>query len=215
MAERYSFKIVFLANKGIGVHSVLARLTGTAADRHDQINVQVGMPQEEKRKRVVTVGNKEYEFWFHETAGQEIFRGSVTSSYFRHAAAIIYAYDETDAQSFADIQNWMLEATRCGADGLINFLIGNKIDLVESGTPRAVSEAQAQDLAGNSFMTNPMHVSALTGAGCEEAFNYITQHLIQHAKGSKIVTNVMGGDEDSSKSQQGKSGDKKKNKCMC
>jgi len=139
----------------------------------------------------------------------------VTSSYFRHAVAIIYAYDETNGQSFADIQNWMLEATRCGADGLINFLIGNKIDLVESGTPRAVSEAQAQDLAGNSFMTNPMHVSALTGAGCEEAFNYITQHLIQHAKGSKIVTNVMGGDEDSSKSQQGKSGDKKKNKCMC
>jgi len=212
MAERYSYKIVFLGNKGIGVHSTLARLTDTAADRHDQINVQAGMPQEEKRKRVVSDGNKEYEFWFHETAGQEIFRGSVTSSYFRHAVAIIYAYDETDPQSFADIQNWMLEATRCGADGLINFLIGNKMDLVEKGTPRGVSEAQAQELAGNSFVTNPMHVSALTGAGCEEAFNYITQHLIQHAKGSKIVTSVVGDEEQKTSTR---SPDKKKNKCMC
>jgi len=214
MTERFSFKVVFLGNKNIGKHSLLARLTGTPVDLRDQ--VQVGMPQEEKRKRVVTNGNKEYEFWFHETAGQEEFRGSVTSSYFRHAQAIIYAYDETDGQSFSDIQNvWMLEASRCGAEDLLFFLIGNKNDLVESGTPRAVSEAQAQEVANN-FMTNPMHVSAQTGAGCEEAFNYISQHLIQHAKGSKIVSPVMQDeDETPKKTTSTKPAKKKDGKCMC
>jgi len=125
--------------------------------------------------------------------------------------AIIYAYDETDGQSFADINNWMVEAQRCGADAVYSFLIGNKNDLIESGTPRAVSEAQAQEVADR-FLTNPMHVSALTGAGCEEAFNYITQHLIQHAKGSKLVSPIA---DDQQGSSDSKPATQKKNKCMC
>jgi len=216
--NKLSFKVVFLANKGIGVHSILSRLTGNSPDFHEQVTVQVGIPQEEKRQRNVTVGNKEYTFWFHETAGQEIFRGKVTSSYFRHAVAIIYAYDETDASTFDDIQNWMTEASRCGAGDLLCFLIGNKMDLVAAGSPRAVSEQQAQDLA-NLFMTNPMRVSAKTGEGCEEAFNYITQTLIKQGKGTKYA-NMPGEDQDEdhlpSASGGGASGkaSKKKN-CMC
>jgi len=210
--NKLSFKIVFLANKGIGVHSTLSRLTGNPPEMHEQVQIQVGMPQEEKRQRIVTVGNKEYTFWFHETAGQEIFRGKVTSSYFRHAVAIIYAYDETDASSFDDVQNWMTEASRCGAAGLLCFLIGNKMDLVASGTPRAVSEQQAQELA-NLFMTNPMHVSAKTGEGCEEAFNYITQTLIKQGKGTKMA-NVCPDEQVDSLPTSG-DGKKKSSKCMC
>jgi len=212
--RRYLFKIVFLANKGIGVHSTLARLTGTQANLHDPISSTPGIPQEEKRHRVVTSDGKEYEFWFHETAGQEIFRGKVTTSYFRHAQAIIYAYDETDAQSFSDVANWMIEANRCNADDTIKFLIGTKNDLIAAGTPRAVSDAQVQEKA-DIFMTNPMHVSALTGAGCEEAFSYITQYLLQNAKPQRIVSGnpMMDDDENTSKKSPSKK-QEKKSKCM-
>jgi len=114
----------------------------------------------------------------------------------------------------------MVEANRCSADGLICFLIGNKIDLVAAGTPRAVTDQQVQEKA-DTFMTNAMHVSALTGEGCEEAFKYITDYLIQHAKGSKTVGAAMileGTDDAKPASTSTAQGGKKKKeggKCMC
>ena len=99
-------------------------------------------------------------------------------SYFRNATAVIYEYDETDAESFAEITSLVELVNSFSMEYLIFFLIGNKNDLVEAGTPRAVTDEQVQDME-NTFMTKAMHVSAQTGAGCEEAFNYISQIIIQ------------------------------------
>ena len=105
-------------------------------------------------------------------------RGAGHCNYFRNARAIVYVYDETDAQSFDDLQMWQMEAARFGADDLINFLIGNKHDLIEQDKPCPVPRENVDELAA-AFGTNPMHISAETGSGCEEAFRYIARFLIE------------------------------------
>jgi len=111
---------------------------------------------------------------------------SFPSSYFRHASAVIFEYDETDEQSFTDIMGlWLPETSRFLHEDALFFLIGNKNDLVENGTPRFVTDEQVQELADR-FKTKPMHISALTGAGCEDAFNYISQLVIKQFVSSSL-----------------------------
>jgi len=210
--ETLMYKVVFLGNKGVGIHSLVSRLTGNRIVQRDR-SIPAGTPQEEFKKRKIVHNKQEVEFAFYETLGQESFRGSLTSSYFRHASGIIYVYDETDAQSFQELTQWQVEANRFSTGSLMQFLIGNKFDLIQGGTPRAVEEERVQDTA-NSFMTNVMHVSATTGYGCEEAFQYITQQLLQHAKPSKkAVIDDTDDTESTTLSQKAKPAGKKK--CMC
>jgi len=210
MTELLIYKVVFLGNKGVGIHSLVSRLTAAEVVPRER-NIPAGVCQEEFKKRRIVHNKKEVEFVFYETLGQESFRGSLTSSYFRHASGIIYVYDETDAQSFQDIGQWQIEASRFSTGSLLQFVIGNKNDLVQTGTPRAVQDERVQELA-NSFMTNAMHVSAVNGSGCEEAFQYIADQLIQHAKPSKKA--VVDGADDDAGAASAKPQPKKK-KCMC
>jgi len=210
MSQADVYKVVFLGNKGVGIHSLLCRLTGNEVVRYDR-SIPGGDSAAEYKTRVINVNGKDAEFRFYETQGQEEFRGSLTSSYFRHSCGIIYAYDETDLQSFEDVRKSYLEASKFASDGSMQFLIGNKNDLVDQGTPRAVQNEMAEDLA-NTFMTNPMHVSAATGAGCEEAFQYISGLLIQHGKSSKRGVN-FGNDDGPTDTVPKKSTPKRK--CWC
>ena len=73
---------------------------------------------------------------------------------------------------------WQNEAARFGADGLISFLIANKHDLLDQGKPFPVPRDKTNEFAA-SFGTMPMHISAATRSGCEEAFRYIVRFLIE------------------------------------
>ena len=90
---------------------------------------------------------------------------------------MILVYDETDAQSFNELKNWV-ETAFSYTNGAMSFVVGNKTDLLQPGAPRPVTEEQAQTYA-NSLFATLHHVSALTGSGTEETFNSITQQLIQ------------------------------------
>jgi len=206
-SELLMYKVVFLGNKGVGIHSLVSRFTGNKIVQRDK-NIPAGVCQEEFKKIRITHNKQEVEFAFYETLGQESFRGSLTSSYFRHASGIIYVYDETDAQSFQELAQWQVEANRFSSGALMQFLVGNKYDLVQAGTPCAVEQERVQDTA-NSFMTNAMHVSATSGFGCDDAFKYITQQLIQHAKPSKKAV-VDGDDNTIDLNQRSQPGSKKK-----
>lgn len=86
-------------------------------------------------------------------------------------------YDETDVQSFNDLSTWVQTAS-CYTNGAMSFVVGNKTDLLQPSGPRPVTEEQAQTYA-NSLFASLHHVSARSGSGTEDAFNSITQQLIQ------------------------------------
>ena len=104
-------------------------------------------------------------------------RGRCCTSLFRHAVAVVYLYDETDAKSFEDMNFWIEVTKRYGGDHLIFFLVGNKKDLISSETPRVVSDEQLQQWIRDHH-TTPLSISALTGDGCEDAFRDISQCVI-------------------------------------
>jgi len=103
-----------------------------------------------------------------------------------------------------------MEEAAVKSDNPFPFLIGNKFDLIQGGAPRAVDDATVQRFA-NDLMTNPLHVSATTGFGCEEAFKAITDFLIKNAKASRKA--AVGEEDEKSSAPPPKTQQKKK--CFC
>jgi Ras-related protein Rab-28 len=90
-------------------------------------------------------------------------------SYVRGAAAAFVVFDATDAQSFADAEDW-LRVLRGGAAGDAPrdvYLLGNKADLV---LLRRVSADAAAALADRAGLAGAFFVSARTGEGVDTAF---------------------------------------------
>jgi len=100
-----------------------------------------------------------------DTAGQERFR-TITSSYYRGAHGIIVVYDTTDAESFANVKQWLQEIDRYACENVNKLLVGNKSDL----TPKKkVDYTQASEFA-QSLNIPFLETSAKTATNVEQAF---------------------------------------------
>ncbi len=75
---------------------------------------------------------KRYKILFCKIAGQERFRKSMISHYYRNVHAVIFVYDVTNLNSFENISFWIDEYNKnCGnnQDQIPKILVGNKCDL--------------------------------------------------------------------------------------
>ena len=90
--------------------------------------------------RTVELDGKVIKLQIWDTAGQERFR-TITSSYYRGAHGIIVVYDVTDAESFANVKQWLAEIDRYANESVNKLLVGNKSDLASK---RAVDYATAK-----------------------------------------------------------------------
>jgi len=118
-----------------------------------------------------------------DTAGQERFR-VIASSYYRGAHGIIVVYDITDAETFANVKQWLGEIEKHGTDGVKTLLVGNKSDLEEK---RAVPYEEAKAFADEHGMPF-LETSAKDDEGVEEAF-------MEMAKQIKEKMAAAGGDD--------------------
>ena len=105
-------------------------------------------------------------------------RPSIATIYFRRSKATLLVYDITSQESFDGLVKWENEAnektgTRVLQDH-ITVLIGNKIDLEDE---RSVSRQRAIQFADNHAIPKEFifEVSAKTGQGVMEMFNYIAK----------------------------------------
>ena len=95
-----------------------------------------------------------YKVTVWDTAGQERFR-SLPKKYYQNADGIFLLFDVGKQDSFDNIKSWMKDirdntmkqVNAEGGDGLIIYLIGNKIDIVEERViTREKAEKQANEL---------------------------------------------------------------------
>jgi Ras-related protein Rab-1A len=100
-----------------------------------------------------------------DTAGQERFR-TIPSSYYRGAHGIIVVYDTTDAESFANVKQWLQEIVRYADENVNKLLVGNKSDLTAK---KKVDYTQAFEFA-QSLGISFLETSAKTADNVEEAF---------------------------------------------
>jgi Ras-related protein Rab-18 len=120
-------------------------------------------------------------------AGQERFR-TLTSSYYRGAQGLVFVYDITRPESFANLREvWLREVEMYATlPDAVKLVIGNKLD---RESERAVSRADGVAFArqhGALFL----EVSAKSSVGVQEAFAELVQRV---AESPALLSGTGGG----------------------
>ena len=95
------------------------------------------------------------------------------TTHFRKAAGALIVYDITNRASFEAVIYWVNLFKEAAGVNVSVLLVGNKLDLVESGAlPRQVDQFEAQQLSAqiSGDANNAIECSALEGANVEDAF---------------------------------------------
>ena len=122
--KEFIYKILLLGDSSVGKTCFLMRYTdNTFQDIHMST---IGLDY--KLKNVQLEDGKMVKIQVWDTAGQDRFR-SITKNYYKGAHGIILIYDVTDQQSFQHIKDWIDKIKEESNEGVIIYLVGNKIDL--------------------------------------------------------------------------------------
>ena len=176
----YIFKIVLIGDTCVGKSCILVRFSDDIFN--DSYVTTIGV---DFRFKTMVVNNKVAKIQIWDTAGQERYR-SITTAYYRGAAAIIICCDCTNKESFNNINNWIEEIGKyTDKDSVDKIVLMNKCDLVEE---RCIDKNEINKFEKESGI-KVLEVSAKTGEGIDKAFEYVIAKLID--KNEKTNNNTM------------------------
>ena len=124
------------------------------------------------RFKTMLVNEKITKIQIWDTAGQERYR-SITTAYYRGAAAIFICFDLTNHDSFVNLNNWLEEVAKYTDNNIDKLILANKSDLNE----KKVTKKEMDDFEKKTGI-KIMEVSAKTGIGVEDAFKTMIEKLI-------------------------------------
>ena len=124
------------------------------------------------RFKTMLVNEKITKIQIWDTAGQERYR-SITTAYYRGAAAIFICFDLTNHDSFVNLNNWLEEVAKYTDNNIDKLILANKSDLNE----KKVTKKEMEDFEKKTGI-KIMEVSAKTGIGVEDAFKTMIEKLI-------------------------------------
>lgn len=102
---------------------------------------------------------------------------SITKCYYRNSVGALLVYDVCNRTSFENIPLWMAEAkNHIEPHRPVFALVGCKLDLVKTGTPRQVSEEEVREFAMQYDLFH-IETSAKTGYNAEKAFAVVAQEV--------------------------------------
>ena len=118
-----------------------------------------------------------------DTAGQERFK-TVTSAYYRGADGIIIVFDQTDQESFNNVQNWIDDISKYSTEEPAKLIIANKDDI-----PNERKIIKMEDISELEKKTGleVIKTSAKTGENIDYAFKKLTQKLLLE-RNNKILS---------------------------
>ena len=165
----YIFKLVLIGDTCVGKSCILVRFSDDIFD--DNYVTTIGV---DFRFKTMAIKNKIVKIQIWDTAGQERYR-SITTAYYRGAAAIIICCDCTNRESFDNIKNWIEEITKyTDNDSVDKIVFLNKCDLNEERCIKKEEIEQSEKENGIKIL----EVSAKTGEGIDAGFEYIINKLI-------------------------------------
>jgi small GTP-binding protein len=94
--------------------------------------------------KVLEVKGETVKIQIWDTAGEEQYH-SITSSYFKSAAAALLVYEVSSRTSFEEVKTWLKELKEKGHEGIAITLIANKCDVPDD--MRAVSYEEGKQFA--------------------------------------------------------------------
>jgi small GTP-binding protein len=174
-----SFKFVLVGESGVGKTAMCKQFC-----EHTFVENPTPTVGLEFGTRIVTVDNTRIKLQIWDTAGQERFH-SITRSYFRASAGVIFVYDVMKRESFGKISGWVENANQLAPSTAIKVLVGNRTDLPE---PKGVSTAEAQDFA-EQHQLKFFETSALSGDRLEDTFLQTARDVHANILAGKIELN--------------------------
>ena len=175
----YIFKIVLIGDTCVGKSCILVRFSDDVFVENYVTTIGVDF-----RFKTMIINNKIAKIQIWDTAGQERYR-SITTAYYRGAAAILICCDSTNKESFYNLNNWIDEIAKYTDKDVDKLILMNKCDLTEE---RQIDSSEISKFEKENGV-KVMEVSAKTGQGVDKAFEYIIGKLIE--KNEKKSSNTM------------------------
>ena len=165
----YIFKIVLIGDTCVGKSCILVRFSDDIFN--DNYVTTIGV---DFRFKTMIVKEKVAKIQIWDTAGEERYR-SITTAYYRGAAAILICCDCTNIESFNNVNNWVEEIGKyTDKDTVDKIILMNKCDLEKE---RKVERSEIEKFEKESGL-KVLEVSAKTGEGIDKAFEYVISNLI-------------------------------------
>ena len=173
-----TYKLVLIGDGAVGKTSIRERYLGKGFKRSQLATIGVDFAQKYTAYNGVNV---RHIIW--DLAGQPSY-ASVRRHYYQGSSAIVLVYSVVERGSFDNASKWLVEAHKhlrgtewSGWSGLPTAIIGNKIDLRESGEFEDVIPPEEGKEFAEHFserLEAPVlykETSALTGENIDEAFD--------------------------------------------
>ena len=179
----YIFKIVLVGDTCVGKSCILVRFSDDVFVENYVTTIGVDF-----RFKTMVVNGKIAKIQIWDTAGQERYR-SITTAYYRGAAAIIICCDITNKESFYNLNNWIEEVSKYIDKDVDKLVLLNKCDLKSE---KKIDQSEISKFKKERGI-KVMEVSAKTGEGIENAFQYIIGKLINKSDGKSSNTMTLQG----------------------
>ena len=172
------FKLVIIGDSGVGKSCILLRFADDTFTDNYYSTIGVDF-----RFKCVDIGERKCKLQIWDTAGQERFK-TVTSAYYRGADGIIIVFDQTDRESFNNVQNWIDDISKYSTEEPAKLIIANKDDI-----PNERKSVKMEDISELEKKTGleVIKTSAKTGENIDYAFKKLTQKLLLE-RNSKILS---------------------------
>ena len=163
------FKLVIIGDSGVGKSCILLRFADDTFTDNYYSTIGVDF-----RFKCVDIGERKCKLQIWDTAGQERFK-TVTSAYYRGADGIIIVFDQTDRESFNNVQNWIDDISKYSTEEPAKLIIANKDDI-----PNERKSVKIEDISELEKKTGleVIKTSAKTGENIDYAFKKLTQKLL-------------------------------------
>ena len=168
--SNYSFKVLIVGDAGVGKTQIVSRYEKDVFGEGYEPTVSVDYSY-----KLIKHKTKNIQLQVWDTAGQDSYR-SIIKDYYKNSHLIAFVYDITSKDSFTGIPKWVDEVKKQTDKNTKFLLVGNKYDLAEER--RTVTEEEAKQYAENNGMKF-FEVSAKTGDGINDMFNYIISELLK------------------------------------
>ena len=133
------YKILLLGDSAVGKSCLLLRYCD---EKFQDLHLAtIGL--DFRLKTIYLENNKKVKVQIWDTAGQDRFL-AITKNYYRGANGILLVFDITNLSSFEHIKNWIEQIKEEAPEKIIIYLVGNKIDCLNS---RLISTEEGKKLA--------------------------------------------------------------------
>lgn len=133
-------------------------------------------------EKMLTIQGSNVSLRVWDIGGQSISSNNL-QSYVAHANAIMLIYDVTNAESFANLDDWLAKIRKLSPNAQVH-IVGNKVDLIAH---RQVSEAQHMKFLSRNGINQSLFLSARTGENIVKLFYIVAAQSV----GIKLLENEL------------------------